>query len=180
MTVVVEKLRRGYRLTESVRIPRQIDEVFSFFASAHNLNEITPPSLRFRILTPAPIEMRTGALIDYRIRVRGVPVSWRTEITDWDPPYGFADRQLRGPYRWWIHRHTFEDLGDSVVMTDMVDYGVPGGPLAHALLVKRDVTAIFRYRTYRMGELFGAESIDAEEVSSPRSMRSGSRARPAC
>ncbi|MCC7388356.1 MAG: SRPBCC family protein [Phycisphaerales bacterium] len=157
MTVRIERADRGYRLHAQVRLASPIGEVFPFFADARNLDRLTPPSLRFEILTPGEIEMAPGTLIDYRIRLRAVPMRWRTRITEWDPPHGFADEQLRGPYRWWIHRHRFTPDGDGTIMTDTVDYAVPGGPLAplaHTLLVRRDVERIFRYRSAAIGEIF--------------------------
>jgi ligand-binding SRPBCC domain-containing protein len=127
-----------------------IDEAFDFFSKASNLEAITPPFLRFRITTPAPIEMKVGALIQYRLRLRGVPVSWRTRIEEWDPPRGFVDRQLSGPYALWHHTHSFEPLGESQTqMTDLVRYGQrfgPFGALAEHLVVRRDLERIFDYR----------------------------------
>lgn len=180
MTVSIERAPRGYRLHAEVRLDRPVGEVFRFFADAHNLDRLTPARLGFEILTPGQIEMAVGTLIDYRIRLRGFPMRWRTRITEWDPPHAFADEQLRGPYRWWIHRHRFTPDGDGTIMTDTVDYGVPGGPLAplaHALLVRRDVEAIFRYRSRVIAEVFGR---GAPVSSSPPPTRSGSTAHPPC
>lgn len=161
MTVSITRSGRGYRLHAEVRLARPIGEVFPFFADAHNLDRLTPPHLRFEILTPGEIEMRVGTLIDYRIRLHALPMRWRTRICEWDPPHGFADEQLRGPYRWWLHRHRFTPDGDGTIMTDTVDYGVPGRPLAplvHGLLVRRDVERIFNYRSEAITQIFGRPS----------------------
>lgn len=132
-------------------IPRPRSEVFPFFADAANLEAITPPWLNFHILTPQPIEMRAGAIIDYALRLRGVPVRWRTEITAWEPPYRFVDQQIRGPYRLWRHEHLFEPIGvDSTRMTDVVTYELPRAPIVgamlHRLMVRPDLDRIFAYR----------------------------------
>lgn len=131
------------------------DELFPFFADALNLERITPPFLRFRVVTPPPIEMGVGTLIDYRLRVHGVPVRWRTEITAWEPPLRFVDEQIRGPYRSWIHEHRFEDLDGGTRMTDTVRYAAPGGRLVERLLVDRDVAGIFEFRRRALEETFG-------------------------
>ena len=123
--------------------------VFDFFAKADNLERITPPFLQFHIKTPGPVEMRKGALIDYTLRIHGIPALWRTEIAEWDPPYRFVDRQLKGPYKLWHHTHTFTEEAGGTLMVDEVRYEVPLGPLGdvvHALFVRKDVTNIFRYR----------------------------------
>ncbi len=135
-----------------------MEKVFPFFADAHNLQAITPAWLGFRILTPGPIEMEVGARIDYRIRLGGVPVRWRTRITAWEPGVGFVDEQERGPYALWRHEHHFETLGEGVLMTDRVHYRLPLGPLgqvAHALWVRGVLAAIFDHRFARVRELVG-------------------------
>ena len=127
-----------------------IETAFEFFSRAENLEAITPPLLRFRITTPGPIEMQAGTVIRYRLRLRGVPVSWLTRIEEWDPPHGFVDRQIRGPYALWHHTHTFEaiDAGHTR-MVDVVRYGHrlgPLGSLAERLVVRRDLERIFDFR----------------------------------
>lgn len=125
---------------------RPLEEVFAFFADAFNLERLTPPWLRFRVLTPAPIEMREGALIDYRLRLHGLPLRWRSRIALWEPPHRFADEQVRGPYRRWHHTHRFEPGGEGTTVIDEVDYAVWGGSLVDRLLVRGDVERIFAYR----------------------------------
>lgn len=155
MSVDVERIAAGFELTSSLWVPRGREETFAFFSDAHNLERITPRFLKFRVLTPAPIELREGVLIDYALRVRGVPLRWRSEITVWDPPHRFVDRQVRGPYRRWVHEHRFVSLdGGETLVEDRVEYAVPGGRLVHALFVKRDVQAIFAYRTAVLREIF--------------------------
>ena len=130
------------------------EHVFRFFAAAENLNLLTPPWLGFNILTPLPIEMAVGAIIEYRIRLRGLPLTWRSEITEWQPPYSFCDEQRRGPYRSWIHRHTFEERPDGTLVTDHVDYRVLGGTLVNRLFVAGELRRIFDYRKATLAELF--------------------------
>lgn len=145
------------RLTTSLFVPRPHAEVFAFFAEAGNLQRITPPWVDFRIVTPLPIEMRVGALIDYRLKVHGVPIGWRTEISAWDPPHRFVDEQRRGPYRRWIHTHRFRVVGGGTQVDDEVDFRAPGGWLVERLFVNRDVTAIFRHRQRAILEAFGLD-----------------------
>ena len=125
-----------------------------------NLEAITPALLRFRVITPLPIEMRAGTLIRYRLRLHGVPVSWLTAIREWEPPHRFADEQVRGPYALWHHTHTFEPDGDrATIMRDVVRYAIGYGPLgvvADRLLVRRDLTAIFDHRAERVAALLGS------------------------
>ena len=130
--------------------------VFAFFADARNLEAITPPLLRFRVVTPEPIAMGAGTMIRYRLRVHGVPVNWLTEITEWEPPHRFVDTQVKGPYALWHHTHTFEPDGDGTLMRDVVRYRVGFGPLgtlANALLVRRDLEAIFDHRARQVAGL---------------------------
>lgn len=152
-----------HTLHTEVRIPRPIEDVFAFFADAGNLQAITPPWLDFRILTPRPIEMRANALLDYRLKLRGVPIRWRTRIAAYEPPVRFIDEQLRGPYRVWRHEHTFEAATDgSTIMRDRVGYElprVPGRGLVHRLFVRPDLERIFRYRERRLLELLAGPSI---------------------
>jgi ligand-binding SRPBCC domain-containing protein len=154
-----------FELTTRLRLRRPVAEVFAFFADAGNLERLTPPWLSFEIRTPRPFEMRPGALIDYRLRIRGVPLSWRTEITAWEPPHRFVDEQLKGPYRQWIHEHTFEEQPDGTTLAgDRVRYAVLGGRLVNRLLVERDVRTIFAYREAQMRELFGGEQVEPVAV----------------
>ena len=134
-----------------------IDTVFSFFCRAENLQRITPPWVHFRILTPLPIEMQLGTMIDYQLKLHGIPVKWRTEITAWQPPYFFEDTQLRGPYRQWIHKHSFEEHDGGTLMRDRVDYAAPGWfmePLINRFLIGPNVEQIFSYRQQCFSDLF--------------------------
>lgn len=143
-----------HRLERRQRVDRPLDEVFAFFAEAHNLERITPPWLRFELLGDGPVEMGVGALIDYRLRVHGIPIRWQSRIEEWEPGRGFVDRQLRGPYRLWHHRHWFESERGGTVVGDRVDYALPLGrlgELAHPLFVRRDLKRIFDFR-YRAVE----------------------------
>lgn len=143
--------------TQIVAQPRS--EVFAFFADAANLERLTPPFLAFHILTPSPIEMKAGALIDYRIRLSGIPLRWRTRIEELVPDTRFVDVQLKGPYARWHHTHTFRDVPGGTEVGDRVEYALPLGPLgtiAHAVMVRRQLRAIFDYRAEVMRTLFGA------------------------
>ena len=131
-------------------IPAPRERVFPFFADAHNLERITPPTLKFRILTAGPIEMRAGAVIDYRLSLSGLPFRWRTLIEVWDPPNRFVDLQTKGPYALWRHTHTFQDLPDGTTrMRDRVEYALPFGALGklvRRLFVGRQLEGIFAFR----------------------------------
>ena len=130
------------------RLPYPVERVFSFFAEAENLERITPPELRFGIVTPLPLVLRAETTIDYRLRLFGIPFRWRSVITEWDPPRAFTDEQVKGPYALWIHRHTFEPDRGGTVIRDRVRYKLPLGALgdlAHPL-VRRQLLRIFDYR----------------------------------
>src|SRR5689334_5534847 len=118
-----------YLLEQTQNIPRPLEEVFDFFSRAENLETLTPDSVRFKILTPLPIEMKAGTLIDYQIRISGIPVKWRTEIIEWEPGKRFRDIQLFGPYNKWDHLHVFESIPGGTRMKDYVEYQMPLGPL---------------------------------------------------
>ncbi len=145
-------------LTRTIVIKRPREEVFEFFADASNLEQITPPELNFHILTPLPIEMRTGTLIDYQLRLYGFPMKWRTEITLWQPPEVFVDTQLKGPYQKWVHRHTFTEIeGRQTQIDDEVIFRLPLEPLSllDLPLIRRQLDYIFDYRQKKVAELLG-------------------------
>lgn len=139
-------------------IARPREEVFEFFADAMNLEEITPPELNFKIISEQPIDIKEGALIDYQLSLRGIPLTWKTEITLWKPPYEFVDTALKSPYKQWIHLHKFS-VGEKneTIMEDIVRYRLPFEPLgdlAH-FIVKRELDYIFDYRYKVIEEKFG-------------------------
>lgn len=148
---------RSHRLESEQIFGRSLAEVFAFFCDPVHLSAITPPWLHFQVLTPPPIVMRAGTLIDYRLRVRGLPLRWQSEITVWEPPRRFVDVQRRGPYRQWIHEHLFEETSAGTKVADRVDYAVPGwilAPLIRRWLVGPDVERIFAYRRQKLTEIF--------------------------
>jgi ligand-binding SRPBCC domain-containing protein len=152
---------RIYVLKERQIVDRPLEQVFEFFSRPENLEAITPDLLRFRILTPTPIDMHPGELIDYELRLSGVPIHWRTLITDWDPPRGFIDQQLKGPYALWHHRHTFSTVEGGTLIEDEVHYALPFGPLGrlvHALYVRRNVAGIFAFRKQVIAREFSART----------------------
>ncbi len=152
-----EKNGRNTVVLAQQYLPAPIGEVFAFFSDARNLERITPKTVRFEILTPEPIEMGVGTLIDYRLRIKGLPIRWRTQICEWDPPSRFADEQLKGPYHLWHHTHWFKKDGERTLIGDRIEYRPRGGPLINALFVKRDVKGIFTYRQKVLAEIFGKE-----------------------
>ncbi len=146
-----------YILEREQIIKRPQGEVFEFFANAGNLEKITPPELNFHIITPQPIDLKKGALIDYQLKLRGIPITWKTEITQWNPPFDFVDTALKSPYKQWIHLHTFEEneKGETI-MRDIVRYRLPLEPLgdlAH-FYVKNELKYIFDYRYKVIEEIF--------------------------
>lgn len=139
----------GHQYLETATVlPLAVDQVFGFFANAENLQRITPPELAFHILTPTPIDIEEGTIIDFRLRLFVVPFHWRTRIVQWQPNDQFIDEQIRGPYRSWRHLHTFTECEDGTRMTDRVEYRLPLQPLGALVLplVRRQLDRIFRYR----------------------------------
>lgn len=146
---------KTHTLKTEIWLPEKRTTVFAFFADARNLETLTPGWLHFKILTPLPLAMKSGTLIDYRLRLYGIPLYWQSEISVWEPPDCFVDRQVRGPYRLWIHKHTFGELNGGTLVGDTVEYAAPGGILAQKLFLARDLKRIFAYRHARLRQRFG-------------------------
>lgn len=155
-----------HRLTTSLLVPLPRSEVFPFFADAANLGHITPPELGFRIVTPQPIPMHPGTLIDYRISLFGVPMKWRTLISAWEPPHRFVDEQLQGPYATWHHTHTFTEVPGGTRVDDTVRYALPFGPLGLAAhpLVRLQLRRIFSHRQRMVWRLLLGERAAREPL----------------
>lgn len=153
---------RHHLLERRQAVRRPPAEAFEFFSDAFRLEEITPPWLGFRVVSRPPIDMRAGALIDYCLRLHGIPVRWRTRIEVWEPGRRFVDVQIEGPYRLWHHLHEFEPDGHGgTVIRDAVRYSMPFGPLgalAHAALVRRDLKRIFDFRRDAVQRIMGASA----------------------
>ena len=153
-----------YILRREQWIARPVDEIFAFFADAHNLEVITPPWLGFKILSMSTDSIEAGTTIRYRLRLHGIPVYWRTDIREWSPPHCFVDEQTSGPYKLWRHTHRFEAHGGRTKMIDEVQYSLPFGVLGrivHAVKVRRDVSRIFDYRRQQVDALFGQSEENA-------------------
>ncbi len=148
---------KKYILEKNTTINKPLSEVFDFFSKAENLNKITPSEVYFKILTPSPIEMKKGTLIDYKIKLNGISFKWKTEITEWDMPYKFADNQVKGPYTLWYHEHFFEEVNGKTIMKDRVSYLSKGwifAPILHWLFVDKKVKEIFEFRERELLKLF--------------------------
>lgn len=148
---------KTYEIHTTQVINRPIEEVFVFFSKPENLAVITPKKLGFKILTPTPIKMNKGCLIDYLIHLMGIPVHWRTIITDYDPPHMFIDQQLKGPYSLWHHTHTFKKIENGVEIKDRIIYSIPlgwMGQLLHKFWIKKDLNNIFSHRKKVISDLF--------------------------
>ncbi len=155
-----------FTLSSRVWLPKPLGEVFPFFSDARNLEVLTPPWLRFEVLSEGPIAMAEGVQIDYRLRLRGVPIRWQSEITSWNPPRRFVDEQRHGPYRLWVHEHRFQERDGMTLAEDLVRYAVPGGWVVDRLVVRRDLQRIFSYRRKKLRSVFGSVS---ERAVSPKS-----------
>jgi ligand-binding SRPBCC domain-containing protein len=154
---------KEFTLRTEVWLPRPRTEVFSFFADARNLEEITPPWLQFEILTPEPSPLAVGLLIDYRIRLNHIPIRWQTQIVEWEPPHRFVDIQTRGPYTRWHHTHIFEERDGGTVCIDLILYRPRGGSIVNSLFVRQSLNRILDYRTTRLKTLFQALGLDSKE-----------------
>ncbi|MGA2744006.1 MAG: SRPBCC family protein [Candidatus Sulfotelmatobacter sp.] len=145
-----------YLLEREQWLPKAVEDVFRFFSRPENLQVITPPWLDFRMVE-TPEALAAGSLIRYRLRWRGLPIRWTTEISEWNPPHGFVDRELSGPYALWNHEHWFEARDGGTIMRDRVTYALPlgwAGRVAQRIVVRRDVEAIFDFRAETMRRLF--------------------------
>jgi hypothetical protein len=166
---------RIHRLERTQRVPLGLEEAFAFYGSAENLERITPPWLRFEIRDPRPGQLSAAARLHYSLVLHGFPVRWTTEIRTWDPPHGFVDVQLSGPYRLWEHTHTFEPIEGGTLIRDRVDYALPYGVLgaiAHTAFVRRDLRRIFDYRS----DAIAAILAQPAEAARPRSRSAASDA----
>lgn len=138
-------------------VPTSKEGAFDFFKDEKNLERITPELLNFKVLTKSTDEIQEGTLIDYQLKIRGVPAKWRTLISKWNPPHQFMDSQLKGPYRRWEHTHSFVELKGGTLLLDQIVYNVPLkkiGNLFAGFIVKKDVETIFSYRKKIIKEIF--------------------------
>jgi ligand-binding SRPBCC domain-containing protein len=156
---VQRKRTKTYTLRCEMISGRPLAETFAVFEDPYNLAKITPPWLKFRVTSPERVQMWQGAEIQYVIRWLNVPIRWNTRITQYDPPQKFVDEQEQGPYTLWRHQHTFEETSAGTKVKDEVHYTLPFGflgRLVHAVVVRRQLLAIFRYRQTELGKIFGA------------------------
>jgi ligand-binding SRPBCC domain-containing protein len=148
-------------------INKPLDVVFQFFSKPENLEMITPKSLSFNILTPIPIRMEKGSLIDYTIRLFGIPIHWRSLISDYEPPFRFVDQQIKGPYTFWHHTHTFQAVEGGVEIIDKIKYSLPMGwlgTLVHSIWVRKDLEKIFEHRKTVIQNYFEIINISTERM----------------
>lgn len=146
-----------YRLEYEQFVPYPVEDIFGFFEKAENLEQLTPENLKFKILTPSPVKMNVGRLIDYTIKIFGINFHWRTMITDYYKNKKFIDEQLKGPYAFWHHTHSFKSVNDGTQINDKILYSLPFGVfgrIVHALVVKSELSKIFDYRQKVMNRLF--------------------------
>ncbi|MFN0158165.1 MAG: SRPBCC family protein [Bacteroidota bacterium] len=149
-----------YQLRKEQFVGRPLTEVFSFFERPGNLAAITPPSMEFRIVTPPPIVMKEGALFEYSVRVMGIRMRWKSLISQYTPPFRFVDEQVKGPYSFWHHTHTFTEVHGGTLIGDEVRYAIPFGMIGritHRLAVSRQLEHIFSLRSQVMCTMFGSD-----------------------
>ena len=159
-------------------VPAPVPQVFGFFADARNLDRITPPFLRFKVLTP-DVPIGVGARIDYKLRLRGVPFRWQSEITAWEPNERFRDEQRHGPYRYWRHVHLFRETADGTQVEDGVEYDVSCGSALHHWFVAPELVRIFRYRQEALARIFGKDPRQSGKVAILKLLMNGSARRRA-
>ena len=152
-------MMKTYWFKKTIWLPQPRAKVFEFFSNPGNLDRLTPAWLHFATVTPASSKMNQGALLDYRLRIHGIPVCWQSEIAVWEPPRRFVDRQTKGPYSLWIHEHTFEERDNGTLVGDNVEYAVPGGRIVQKFLVAPDIERIFDYRHKILDELFNSPKL---------------------
>lgn len=154
MDVRIDRFATEYRLQAEQLLPASLEELFSFFSDARNLELLTPEFLNFKVINRGPITMAADTIIDYKLRLYGARFRWKTLIADWNPPLMFCDQQISGPYRYWIHQHHFTETESGVLVRDLVRYRHVGGEIVHRLFVKPNLLKIFSYRQVRMCEIF--------------------------
>lgn len=155
----------SHRLQRTQLVPGDLETVFAFFESPRNLEEITPPWLRFEVAATTDEVMRLGTVIDYRLSWQRMPMRWRSRISEYEPGRHFADEMLQGPYRRWYHRHVFTPAEGGIEMVDIVDYELPFGrlgALAHSMVIRSQLEAIFDYRQVAIAARFGRRGAPAE------------------
>ena len=146
-----------YTLKKSITVPGSLDTVFEFFNRPENLEKLTPANLKFNILTPSPVTMHNGAVFDYTIGLMGIPMRWTSIITNYDPPHHFVDIQLKGPYAYWHHKHSFEAKAEGVEVTDEIHYEIGFSLFGKVVLrpvIQRQLKAIFSFRAHAIKGLF--------------------------
>jgi ligand-binding SRPBCC domain-containing protein len=158
-SISFNKEQNCYLLQTNYCTSTPIAEVFQFFSNAKNLEILTPPWLNFTILDHEPEKMFVGKMINYRLKIHGIPMHWRSEITVWEPPFRFVDEQRVGPYKRWHHEHLFEEVSGKTVIKDIVHYQVPfgnffPGKLVERFFVRKDLVKIFTYRLQVLREKF--------------------------
>ena len=148
-----------FRLQTRLWLSQPREQIFAFFSDPKNLQRITPPWLHFAIVGLSQPILGQGTRIDYRLRIRGLPIHWQSEITTWEPPVRFVDQQIHGPYKVWVHEHTFDEHAGGTVAGDDVHYAVPGGKVVQRLLVAPDLDRIFQYRREVLQALFNPAAL---------------------
>lgn len=154
--ITYDAARRVFVLKAEIWLPAPRSQIFEFFSDAFQLETITPPWMNFHVAAERPLTIQAGTKIDYQLRIHGLPLRWQSLISVWEPPVRFIDEQLRGPYRMWHHEHRFSEENGGTLVTDEVQYRVPGGRLVNRLFVAPDLRKIFSYRTQKLQEIFGA------------------------